>query len=183
MRCSSLSLSLSLLAGLVSATNYNLVKDYSGNNFYNQFDFFTGLDPTEGFTNYVSHDKAVEYGLIWNKSIPTWGVDSYTHLDASSGGGRTSVRMTSKDTFTHGLFIVDIEHMPQSSCGVWPAFWTFGQTGNWPQSGEIDIVEYANLGSNNKVSGHTLSGCSISSSSQYGRVQGTDCSVSDEGYL
>jgi hypothetical protein len=175
---SSLSLGISLLAGLVSATNYKLVKDFSGNNFYNQFDFFTGADPTQGFVNYVSHDNAVDYGLIWNKSIPTWGVDSYTHLSTDgSQGGRTSVRMTSKDTFTHGLFIADIQHMPQSSCGVWPAFWTFGQTGNWPQSGEIDIIEFANLADQNKVSGHTMPGCSISGTSQSGRIQGSDCSV------
>ncbi|KAI5242722.1 concanavalin A-like lectin/glucanase [Aureobasidium subglaciale] len=179
---SSLSLGSLLLAGLVSATNYKLVKDFSGNNFYNQFDFFTGADPTQGFVNYVSHDHAVEYGLIWNKSIPTWGVDSYTHMDPSgSNGGRTSVRMTSKDSFTHGLFIADIQHMPQSSCGVWPAFWTFGQSGNWPESGEIDIIEFANLGQQNKVSGHTMPGCSISGTTQSGRIQGSDCSSAGDG--
>ncbi|KAI5255311.1 concanavalin A-like lectin/glucanase [Aureobasidium subglaciale] len=179
---SSLPLGSLLLAGLVSATNYKLVKDFSGNNFYNQFDFFTGADPTQGFVNYVSHDHAVEYGLIWNKSIPTWGVDAYTHLDPSgSNGGRTSVRMTSKDSFTHGLFIADIQHMPQSSCGVWPAFWTFGQSGNWPESGEIDIIEFANLGQQNKVSGHTMPGCSISGTSQSGRIQGSDCSSAGDG--
>lgn len=26
--------------------------------------------------------------------------------------------------------------------GLWPAFWTLGTAGNWPHSGEIDIMEY-----------------------------------------
>lgn len=26
--------------------------------------------------------------------------------------------------------------------GMWPAFWTLGETGRWPHNGEIDIMEY-----------------------------------------
>ena len=26
--------------------------------------------------------------------------------------------------------------------GIWPAFWMLGNTGGWPQSGEMDIMEY-----------------------------------------
>ena len=26
--------------------------------------------------------------------------------------------------------------------GMWPAFWTLGETGEWPRCGEIDIMEY-----------------------------------------
>lgn len=26
--------------------------------------------------------------------------------------------------------------------GMWPAFWTLGETGEWPSDGEIDIMEY-----------------------------------------
>lgn len=26
--------------------------------------------------------------------------------------------------------------------GMWPAFWTLGEQGNWPENGEIDIMEY-----------------------------------------
>ncbi|MFC3559229.1 glycoside hydrolase family 16 protein [Pedobacter jamesrossensis] len=45
------------------------------------------------------------------------------------------------------------------SSGLWPAFWTLGNSGHWPANGEIDIMEYykgkllaniASLGANKK---------------------------------
>ncbi len=37
-----------------------------------------------------------------------------------------------------------------SGCGRWPAFWTMGVTGGWPEQGEIDIMEYFGK-SNNRI--------------------------------
>lgn len=48
------------------------------------------------------------------------GVDHTTTLQ-TNGAGRESVRISSKKTFTHGLFIADIAHMPGTICGAWPA--------------------------------------------------------------
>ena len=52
-----------------------------------------------------------------------------------------SVRITSVKTFYHGLVIADFDRMP-FGCSVWPAFWTVGP--NWPNNGEVDIVEGVN---------------------------------------
>jgi beta-glucanase (GH16 family) len=65
------------------------------------------------------------------------GVDSLTTLDPS-GPGRKSVRIESKKSWNHGLFIADIAHMPGGVCGTWPALWTLGP--DWPYNGEIDII-------------------------------------------
>lgn len=48
------------------------------------------------------------------------GVDHTTYLDPA-GTGRKSVRIMSQKSWTHGLFIADILHMPGGTCGTWPA--------------------------------------------------------------
>ena len=52
--------------------------------------------------------------------------------------------------------------LPQG-CSVWPAFWTVGP--NWPNSGEIDIIEYVNKATSDATTLHTNSGCDMFSSS------------------
>jgi beta-glucanase (GH16 family) len=53
----------------------------------------------------------------------------------------TSARLNTKGKVdvTHGTVAARIR-MPDAT-GVWPAFWLLG-TGDWPDSGEIDIMEY-----------------------------------------
>ena len=98
----------------------------------------------------------------------TWGVD---HSNTASGRGRNSVRLTSKASYTHGLVVLDVAHMPGSICGTWPAFWMTGP--NWPNSGEIDIIEQVNTASENKMTMHTSAGCSMAGNSCQGS-QGCD---------
>lgn len=43
------------------------------------------------------------------------------------------------------------------SCGSWPAIWSTGP--DWPNGGEIDLVEYVSLQSKNGFSVHTGPGC------------------------
>ena len=52
-----------------------------------------------------------------------------------------SGRITTSDKFdfTHGRAVARIR-MPDAT-GVWPAFWLLGN-GRWPETGEIDIMEY-----------------------------------------
>jgi hypothetical protein len=88
------------------------------------------------FVQYVDQDTAELYGLIGITSRGSiyLGVD-YTSTLSDNDNGRMSVRIESISTFTQGLLVADIEHMPGSVCGAWPAFWTFG--GDWPQGGEV----------------------------------------------
>ena len=66
--------------------------------------------------------------------------------------------------------------MPGSACGIWPAFWMFGP--NWPNNGEIDIIEGVNLQAQNSMTMHTSGGCSLIGKDCYGH-QG--CGVSAGG--
>ena len=119
---------------------YELVDDYSPEKFASMFDFITYDDPSHGYVNYVNQSTAESLGLLKLENGKLYmGAD---HTNVASGRGRDSIRVSSKPVYNHGLFILDMDHMPNSECGSWPAFWTFGP--NWPNSGEIDIIEGMN---------------------------------------
>lgn len=145
-----------------AASTYRLVDTFNSTNFFSEFDFFTQPDPTHGFVNYVDAAAASRDGLAgYSQGGVYLGVD---HTNTTTTG-RSSVRVTSKKAYTKGLFIADIAHMPagamgSNSCGLWPAFWMFGP--NWPNSGEIDIIEGVNTQASNAVTLHTGAGCSVS---------------------
>ncbi|KAK4101702.1 glycoside hydrolase family 16 protein [Parathielavia hyrcaniae] len=144
-----------------AASNYNMVDVFDSTNFFDEFDFFTQPDPTHGFVQYVDAATAGRDGLAGYAEGGVYlGVD-YTNTTTT---GRPSVRVTSRKSYTKGLFIADIAHMPagaggSGSCGLWPAFWMFGP--GWPNSGEVDIIEGVNSQTSNSVTLHTGPGCSV----------------------
>jgi hypothetical protein len=160
---------------LDAIATYHHVDTYDHTNFFSAFQFITGADPTHGFVNYVDQTTAQNTGLINTKNNQVYvGVDYTT---AYPTNGRNSVRLTSNKAYTHGLFIADISHMPGGICGTWPAFWLFGR--NWPESGEIDIIEGVNAQSTDSITLHTSSGCVINNAgSQAGTATlASDCNI------
>ncbi|OKL59684.1 hypothetical protein UA08_05268 [Talaromyces atroroseus] len=168
---------LAALAGLSSAT-YSLVDDYgSGTSFFDGFTFYTGTDPTAGYVTYVDQSTATSAGLIKAEGNATYiGVD---HTNVASGSGRQSVRLESNTAYTTGLFILDLAHMPASACGSWPAFWTYGP--DWPNDGEIDIIEGANLQSTNQMTLHTSDDCTINDTGFAGTLENNNCYAEIDG--
>lgn len=78
-----------------------------------------------------------------NRSNPDFV--SKTHSDWTKN--RDSVKVTSsclitrgKHSWQYGRFEMRAK-IPVTK-GIWPAFWTLGVDGNWPENGEIDIMEY-----------------------------------------
>ncbi|KAI0863173.1 glycoside hydrolase family 16 protein [Xylaria cubensis] len=141
--------------------SYTLQDSYDATNFFDNFGFFEGPDPTAGFVQYVDAATANSTGLAGYANNGVYlGVDYQT---ANPTAGRASVRLTSAKSYTHGLIIADIAHQPAATCGSWPAFWTFGPS--WPHSGEIDIIEGVNLQTNSSITLHTAAGCSFSQDS------------------
>ncbi|KAH7108894.1 putative endo-1,3(4)-beta-glucanase [Dactylonectria estremocensis] len=126
-----------ILSKITYATIYSLSITYNTINFFTSFNFFNEKDLTNGFIEYVGFETAVSEGLAGDRNGAIYiGVNTSTVSPAS---GHKSVYITSQTSFTYGLFIADIIHMPGSICGVWPAMWLFRP--NWPVSGEIDIIE------------------------------------------
>jgi hypothetical protein len=159
-------------------SNFRLAQSYSGQSFFQGWDFFTGSDPTNGNVQFVNQQTATSSNLT---SINSAG-NAVMRVDdtAQVSGNRNSVRIQTQFTFTGGLVIMDSVHMP-TGCGTWPAFWTNGA--NWPVTGEIDIVEGVNDYTNDQVTIHANTGCQLPTSNitalgiSGSVISGTNCAA------
>jgi hypothetical protein len=147
----------------VTRAAYTVQDTYDTSSFFDGFEFYSGSDPTNGFVQYHTAALANATSLAGYANGGIYLGADYTTLNPSSPG-RGSTRINSKKTYTQGLFIADIAHMPTTSkkgCGLWPAFWMFGEAGGWPNSGEIDIIEGVNSATSTTMTLHTSAGCSF----------------------
>ncbi|EME79233.1 glycoside hydrolase family 16 protein, partial [Pseudocercospora fijiensis CIRAD86] len=155
---------------------YVLQDDYfSGGTFFEKFDFFSDPDPTHGFVSYKNYDACIEQDLIRNSSSNIVMKVDDTNVTPN---GRPSVRISSKNSYNTALIVLDLDHMPGSICGLWPAFWTLGP--NWPNNGEVDIIEGVSCSTSNSMTLHTGPGCSLDSSTSSnkafsGAVENANC--------
>ena len=166
-------------------TCWTLTTEWSGNDFFNNFWFWdqniNGDDPTNGYVYYANQQQAWDWGYVKVNGDNTVyiGCDNWS---VSSGTGRGSVRLTSYESWNYGLFIADLQHMPEG-CGTWPAWWLVGP--DWPNNGEIDIIEGVNTQVQDKSTLHTSSGCYMPGDhSYYGYEDSFNCAVnqtSNEG--
>ncbi|KAJ7130649.1 glycoside hydrolase family 16 protein [Mycena epipterygia] len=165
---------------LQSRTTYTLKDHFTGNDFLN-WDFFSASDPTHGNVNYLSKADATAKGLAYVQADGTTvlAVDSKSTL--KPGANRDSVRISSPNSYNFGLFITDVFAMPHGPT-VWPAYWTVGP--DWPNGGEIDILEGVGDSTTNQITLHTSAGCSLATSdaSQFtGKPTATTDCQSDNG--
>ncbi|QGI80331.1 unnamed protein product [Fusarium fujikuroi] len=108
-----------------SPLSYTLKDTYGGESFFDQFNYFTGYDPTEGFVHYVPEAQAKDLNLTYvSPSTAVLKVDTSVGPNSkpNASTGRFSVRIESKKTYENGLFIFDVKHTPYG-CGTWPALW------------------------------------------------------------
>ncbi|KFZ01565.1 hypothetical protein V500_00696 [Pseudogymnoascus sp. VKM F-4518 (FW-2643)] len=146
-----------LVLSKMVAGKYTLLKTYDASNFFEEFQIKNITDPSSGFVEYVDAATAKAKSLAGIRNGQVYlGADSVTE---NTTNGRQSVRVESTDYFTTGLFIADIAHMPGNSCGVWPAYWTSGP--DWPNSGEIDIIEAINLQKTPITTLHSGTSCTV----------------------
>ncbi|KPM44329.1 hypothetical protein AK830_g2144 [Neonectria ditissima] len=160
---------------------YELATAYAGESLISGFKFIDYPDPSNGFVSYQNQQDALNqslYSVDPITNVVRLGVDSTNKYALNEG--RPSLRLESKESFNRGLFIADFLHMPPSQCGVWPAFWVFGQ--DWPEGGELDIIEGANLAYTNIISAHTADGCRLTQSDDdlfTGECRNLDCAIGD----
>ncbi|CUA68744.1 putative endo-1,3(4)-beta-glucanase ACLA_073210 [Rhizoctonia solani] len=139
------------------SSTWKLQQTMAGSNFFDQWDFWTAADPTNGAVDYQSRENAQANGLIEINSAGNaiMRIENTTQVT----GNRKSVRISSQYIMNGGLAILDAVHMPYG-CGTWPAWWT-SDVPNWPTNGEIDILEGVNGYTRNQASLHTAAGCTI----------------------
>jgi hypothetical protein len=164
-----------VVQGLIAActANYNLKNAWYGGDIISNFSYFTGADPTNGYVYYASQQQAASWGYTFVKNNQAWIKSDNTAV--ASGSGRGSVRLQSYQTYTKGLFIFDVVHMPWGM-GTWPAIWTTEGT-NWPAGGEIDILEGVNDNNGNQMTLHTSPGCTVptAKNNETGNPETGDC--------
>lgn len=165
-----------ILIPSVTAT-YTLSQNYSGSSFFSGLQLFTGPDPTDGFVDYVNQSTATANGLASTLYGGEFGGAVYLGADSTNvaPNGRQSIRISSTQTFIHGLFLFDFLHIPEG-CGTWPAAWLLG-SGTWPQNGEIDILEGVNQQVGNQMTLHTNAGCSIDNTGFTGQLATSNCDI------
>lgn len=127
---------------------------------------------------YVDANTASQNGYISEGDTAVMSVDT-TNKWPNGGKGRPATRIISNNAYTHGLFILDLVHMPWG-CGTWPAYWLLGPD-PWATNGEIDIIEGVNTGLSNSISMHTEPGCTIAGSGQTATFETSNCDHNANG--
>ncbi|KZT11783.1 glycoside hydrolase family 16 protein [Laetiporus sulphureus 93-53] len=172
-----LSAAFFLLPVLVKC-QYDMVKEYTGDSFFDDWDFYNNYDNlTEGDVFFVSAKSAGQDNLAYisDSGNAIMRVDNTSTVTV--GNKRNSVRIATKDHFTVGsLWVTDMVHVPYG-CSVWPAFWS--SAADWPNGGEIDTFEGVNQVTRNQMALHTETGCYHSANAVQTStlVNSTDCSI------
>ncbi|KAI0757798.1 laminarinase [Daedaleopsis nitida] len=152
---------LACIASPVLSATYTHSETFSGNTFLTGFSHQAINDPTHGRVHYVDQDTALSRNLTYASGEHfVIRADDTTYL-SSGGPGRDSVRLISNKQYTTHVSLWSLRHMPEG-CATWPAVWEVGP--NWPNGGEIDIIEGVNNQSPNQASFHTGSGCTMADS-------------------
>jgi len=126
---------------IVQATavpGYSLDWAAEGSSFFDGWTFVTD-DATHGAVDYVDRDWALESGVAQafdsHAILRTGGTSRHDTLK------RDSIRLMSEKGYDDFLLIMKFSQVPYG-CGLWPAFWLFGQDKPWPEAGELDLLEW-----------------------------------------
>ncbi|CAK9779454.1 hypothetical protein CC85DRAFT_266919 [Cutaneotrichosporon oleaginosum] len=173
-------LSLLPLLPLAAAATYPLVDSHKGATFLDGFTV-----PAGAYDNTTSGD--VFWAAKGNSSVMYLNdagrfilkVDNTSFVPWNEKRYAPSL-LTERAYPIGSVFVMDAVHMPYG-CSVWPAFWTQGA--QWPEGGEIDIMEGVNGQTTNQIALHSHNdGCYASSSAQMtGQLRLDNCSVTSNG--
>lgn len=119
-------------AGMLDREKWNVV----GMEFWVNEEQQAYLDSPDTIT-FANDIEGADGGALVLRPVYRPGIDTRNDRKADFISGR--INSQGKAEFTHGRVEARIK-LPASQ-GVWPAFWMLGN-GRWPDTGEIDIMEY-----------------------------------------
>src|SRR6266446_8637810 len=108
----------------------------------------TGFVRAKEYQWYQSDDARCQNGLLIiegrfeRKPNPSYELDSKDWRKKREYADYTSASLTTKGlhSWQYGRF--EMRGRIDTRPGLWPAFWTLGVQGEWPNRGEVDIMEY-----------------------------------------
>jgi beta-glucanase (GH16 family) len=137
---------LLLITQKTFAQNYTLVwSDSFTNNIINTNNWI--FESGTGNSGWGNNELQYYTNRLENATIQNGNLMIIAKKELYAGSNYTSARMTTKGLreFTYGKIEARIK-LPQTQ-GVWPAFWMLGSNidqVNWPECGELDIMEHIN---------------------------------------
>ncbi len=156
-----------------------------------EFDYTGVPDPTKWnyHTGYIGNNEQQGYtsstknSYVENGSLRITAIREQTVYRDPSGDETTypfsSARLNTANKFTAQYGRIEASIWIPGDLGVWPAFWTLGASGGWPNCGEIDILEY----SGGKPLGGVIPANYINSNFIYRMSDGSIRSVANMAYL
>ncbi|KAI0759303.1 hypothetical protein BD413DRAFT_287320 [Trametes elegans] len=136
---------------------------YSQSDSYQGSGFLQGLShqaipcPSNGRVNYIDQGTALAQNLTYASGDHFVIRADHTTALSANGLGRNSVRLQSNKQYKTHVAVFNVRHMY-----IWPALWEVGA--DWPNQGEIDIVEGVNDRTPNQATLHTNVDCTMSAS-------------------
>jgi beta-glucanase (GH16 family) len=107
------------------------------------------------------------------KLVITARKERLTQYADYGGQNYSSARLITRGKFAFTYGYVEVRAKLACGQGIWPAIWMLGSTGNWPDAGEIDVMEHIN---NEKIvygTIHTRSTAGTSGSGHPAAITGT----------
>lgn len=144
-----------------------------GEDFFSSFWFCEAGDPRNGHVVYMNQTMSDSLGLVHSRedhSRKDIIIGADTKSNASGFARPSSVRLLSRSTYSAGLFVLRVTHVP-TGCGVWPAFKFYGgraleeclhgkgRDSVWSAWDEVDIVEGVHEASRTATTLHTSFVC------------------------
>src|SRR5580658_9349428 len=108
----------------------------------------TGFVRNQEFQWYQPENAWCEKGLLIiegrreRKENPSFDPGSQNWRTSREYAEYTSASLTTRGVISWRYGRFEMRARIDTRSGLWPAFWTLGEEGRWPNSGEIDIMEY-----------------------------------------